>query len=137
MARGEADAAFPLDQIGDPPRRPQGRAVAVRLRPRLQRLLDAHQVRSAQSRLATGAASPFQGGSTANSELLCPAINGLPMDTNSTRHLGFGVALFKQSGCLHPPPLQSLEVPPYACWVAHVRRLTEKSLLVTIFRDSL
>jgi hypothetical protein len=37
--------------------------------------------------------------------------------------------LAEQLGGLHPAPLQSLEVPPHTCWIAHAAKLAYVSIL--------
>jgi hypothetical protein len=114
-----AHPALVLDQLAHPCRGPQSAGVAERLGSALERPLDLPQLAGAQFGLTPGPAS-----------LLQPRPPGLgqlppsesPIAAQPPRHLTPAHALLEQLRGCHPPPFQSLKVPPHTCWITHSRQ---------------
>ena len=75
MDGGVLHAGDPLDQIGDPPRRPETRAVPQRVGAARQPAFEAPQIRRRQLRGPARPRRAFQSGPAARRELLRPAVD--------------------------------------------------------------
>src|SRR5438094_9617104 len=71
-----------LDQDGDAPRGPETRVEPERLRPTLEPLLDAPELRGAELRLAAGPSRLLQAGAAGHLQLTLPPIHRFAMDTD-------------------------------------------------------
>ncbi len=99
-----ADAAFLLDQVRHPPRRPQTGFIAQSLRPTLQPALDLVEVLRTQPRFASGPPGFLQPRQPGRLPLLRPATHRLPMRPDPPRYLGLMNPLFEQP-CRPQAPL--------------------------------
>jgi len=124
-----AHPALVFDQLAHPARGPQPSGVAERLGSALERLLDLAQLAGAQFGLTPGPASLLQTRPTGLGQLPRPANHRLPMDAQAPRHFTLAHALLEQLRRCHPPPFQSLKVPPHPCCITHSRNLSYVSIL--------
>lgn len=118
-----AHPALLLDQPAHPAGGPQPVGVARRCGSPLERLFELLELSVVQFGLASGPAGLLQAAPAGLRQLPRPANYRLPMHSQPPRHFALPQALFEQLGRLHPPPFQRLEVPPYACWIAHALKL--------------
>ena len=124
-----AHSALVLDQLAHPGRGPQPAGVAERRGSALERLLDLAQLVRAQFGLTPGPAGLLQTRPPGLGELPRPANHRLPMDAQAPRHLTLAHALLEQLRGCHPPPFQSLKVPPHTCCITHSNQLSYVSIL--------
>lgn len=82
-------------------------------------LLNAAQVVRGQSWLPAGAARTLQRHPSAARQVLGPAIDGLAMDPDAPRDLGFGRPLVQQPSRLHAALLERFEITRYSCRMSH------------------
>lgn len=119
MARVIVDPALALDQIGDPPCRPQARVVAERFRATLEPALDPLKIGVAQSRLASRPAGFLQRRPPPALELLRPTADRLAMDTDLSRDLRLRDALPQESRGVQSSLFQRIEIPSHPGWISH------------------
>ncbi len=124
-----AHPALVLDQLAHPGRGPQPADVSERLGSALERLLDLPQLARAQFGLTPGPSSLLQARPAGLRQLPHPANHRLPVDAQAPRYLTLAHALLEQLRGCHPPPFQSLKVPPHTCCITHSSRLSNVSIL--------
>ena len=124
-----AHRALVLDQFTHAARSPQPAGVAERLGTALERPLDLPQLAGAQFGLTPGPSSLLQPRPPGLRELPRPANHRLPMDAQAPRHFTLAHALLEQLRGCHPPPFQSLKVPPHTRCITHSGRLSYVSIL--------
>jgi len=128
-----ADAAFFLDQVRHPPRRPQTGFVTQSFRPALQPALDLLQIFRTQPRFASGPPRFPQTGQPGCLQLLGPAADRLPMGPDLPCHFGLMHSLLQQPRRPQAPLLQRLKVPSYSRRIPHGPTVAQTVRNVTIF----
>jgi hypothetical protein len=116
-----------LNQIGHPPSRPQGRAVAQRLRSLFQFLAQLLQLHRLEPRPATHPGSFSQRFCPLSLPGLMPTTDRLAVDGQFPGNLPLAKSLVKESGRLESSPLQFIEIALNAFGISHAQKTTESN----------